>query len=391
MSNLNVNDTLMTIPLDVIRDILLQLPAKPLLRFKCVCKSWYNLINDPSFIRRHVEQSLATQSNLHFVIRTPMLHLADFDTFDNPVELDYPFKNSSDGGGEIVGSCNGLFCLWNYDYGLSLFLYNPTTQTHKILPDLPIIAPFSFRLSKFDIGFGYDNISEDYKCVRILQNHDKEAGSVESEVMVYSLKSDSWRRGPDVPYYFHYHNGLGNTALLNETVHWVGDNGDRIALPIVAFNLRDETFSSIPLPDFDAQWNAGMFVGVLDGFLCLSVSYVDNFDVWVMKEYGVAASWTCLFSVDKRTIIEHLERPIFYSLNRKELFVRICLLKVAAINLETLQIRDVKVAGFHKCVDAHVCVENLLMLKDVVVDVPVGEENQGQKKSKRRKRRKHRR
>ncbi|KAK4727087.1 hypothetical protein R3W88_032004 [Solanum pinnatisectum] len=44
-------------PEDLIREILLKLPVKALLRFKCVCKNWYTLIKNPCFIREHLNFS----------------------------------------------------------------------------------------------------------------------------------------------------------------------------------------------------------------------------------------------------------------------------------------------------------------------------------------------
>ena len=43
------------IPEDVVVDILLRLPVKSLLRFKCVRKNWCALIKSPSFIREHFQ------------------------------------------------------------------------------------------------------------------------------------------------------------------------------------------------------------------------------------------------------------------------------------------------------------------------------------------------
>ncbi|XP_021853486.2 F-box protein CPR1-like isoform X2 [Spinacia oleracea] len=51
-------------------------------------------------------------------------------------------------------------------------------------------------------------------------------------------------------------------------------------------------------------WDMRVGLGILDGCLCLSISYNkvcdSDFDVWVMKEYGVAESWTKLISIAKR-------------------------------------------------------------------------------------------
>ncbi|KAL9227947.1 hypothetical protein vseg_003578 [Gypsophila vaccaria] len=348
---------------DVITDILLRLPAKSLLRFKSVCNAWYDLITDPDFARLHLQRSMATQTNVHFVIKTPKLHLADFDSFENPVVLNYPLRNLMHKGAEIVGSCNGLLCIWHMDRSLSLYLYNPTTQTHKSLPTLPINTPFNYNGMNFSFGFGYDSVSREYKCVRILQSLDNETGHFQSEVMLYSLKTDRWTKGPDVPYYFIYPK-LCASALLDETIHWLGESTERVHLPIVAFSLRDETFSSIMLPTLKTELVGSMYLGVLEGCLCLSVNYFNYYEVWVMEEYGVAETWIRWFTIHKGEGYDILERPICYSLSRNELFYRQVQLMVVSICMDTLKTSPVQVAGFRVCWDAHPCVENLLTLPE---------------------------
>ena len=52
MSSVMVNG----FPEDVLMDIFARLPVKSLLQFRCVCKSWCNLMKDPIFVTKHVNQ-----------------------------------------------------------------------------------------------------------------------------------------------------------------------------------------------------------------------------------------------------------------------------------------------------------------------------------------------
>ncbi|XP_074321225.1 F-box protein CPR1-like [Silene latifolia] len=350
-----------TFPIDLLTEILLLLPAKTLLRCAVVCKLWYHLIRDLHFVNLHLQRSLATKTNLHFVIRTPMLHLTDFDTFENIRELDYPFKHPEHGGVDVVGTCNGLLCLLESEY-FQLIIYNPTTQTNRLLPWLPVEEQLAYPHGRFNFGFGFDTVSQDYKCVRIGQTYSSDPDSYYCRVMVYSFNNHSWRRGPDVPYFFYNH--YRSDALLHETMHWVGagSGDDRMPRPIVAFSLQDESFSSLTLPEFNAEHYSSLTVQVLDGCLCFLVSYLGDCDVWIMEEYGVSGSWKKLFKVVLRIFIEHVDRIICYSSSGKGLFVRISPLQVAYLDLETMETTNVKVADFFRCLDAHLCVENLLML-----------------------------
>ena len=52
---------------DIITEILLRVPAKSLIRFRCVCKSWRALISDPSFVQNHLRRVSPSHSNLLLV------------------------------------------------------------------------------------------------------------------------------------------------------------------------------------------------------------------------------------------------------------------------------------------------------------------------------------
>lgn len=351
-------------PKDIVIDILLRLPAKSILRFKRVSKLWYQIINDPYFINLHLQRH-----KLYIVFRisrTSVLHLCDFDTFNNPTELGYPFKDLATGV-NIEGSCRGLLCISKETYPFTIIFYNPTTQTHKTLPSMPIKSPFRYYgdngLANYHLGFGYDPKSEDYKCVMILLRLVDQLGSFKSQVKVYSLRADSWTRGAqDVPYFFHCRNT--NSAHLGGIVHWYIEDDDAIPLQIVSYNLGDESFGSVPLPNnVGDRPHRDTHLGVVDECLCLTVNYVDDCDVWIMKEYGVLESWTRVFKIDKVVHFEVL-RPIFFLKNRKQLLVNFPWCNVSSVDLENWKITKFKLRGLRELESAHICLENLLMLKD---------------------------
>ncbi|KAK2665723.1 hypothetical protein Ddye_004297 [Dipteronia dyeriana] len=47
------------IPENIIREILLRLPAISLFRFRCVCKDWYQIIVDSDFSVSHIQKSIS--------------------------------------------------------------------------------------------------------------------------------------------------------------------------------------------------------------------------------------------------------------------------------------------------------------------------------------------
>jgi hypothetical protein len=73
----------------VLDEILIRLPVKSLLRFKCVSKAWRTAISDPSFIRTHLQLSASRWQQDPSLLITP-------HTLDGVVQgEDWPMNFSS--------------------------------------------------------------------------------------------------------------------------------------------------------------------------------------------------------------------------------------------------------------------------------------------------------
>ncbi|XP_031121316.1 F-box protein CPR1-like [Ipomoea triloba] len=110
----------------------------------------------------------------------------------------------------ILGSCHWLLCLDNGDED-SIVLWNPTTWKYLISP---LSGSKISRDQNVLYGFGYDNVSDDYKVLRIAESYD-----CESEVKVFSVKSNSWRKIHCFPHYLKYERAHGVQAT--GALHWV--------------------------------------------------------------------------------------------------------------------------------------------------------------------------
>ncbi|GMY35337.1 F-box protein CPR1 [Fagus crenata] len=157
-------------------------------------------------------------------------------SLDRAIELDHPLKTPHLGT-EILGSCNDLLCLYNGEE--DVVLWNPSTRKYKKLP--VTIMEFQhdgFCVCQFVIyGFVYDEKSDDYKVVRLVQFYADDNDLWEYEVKVYSLKNDSWNRVQDCPYYLRYKRGYG--MLASGALRWVVNpkaESDKTNL-ILAFDL----------------------------------------------------------------------------------------------------------------------------------------------------------
>ncbi|XP_026390904.1 F-box protein At3g07870-like [Papaver somniferum] len=136
-----------------------------------------------------------------------------------------------------------------------------------------------------------------------------------SRVEIYTLGSDSWKTSMScIPYKL---SGEEPGVFVNGALHWLANtftsNNNYKPRVIVSFDLEEEIFKEIPLPeevrmdDFDYR-----FVDVLRGCLCLlcSVSKV-GFVIWEMKNYGVRKSWTKLYKTDPQLMMA-LDIPTYH-------------------------------------------------------------------------------
>ncbi|XP_062027477.1 F-box/kelch-repeat protein At3g23880-like [Rosa rugosa] len=289
----------------VIVEILSWLPAKSLLRFRCVCKPWRALFSDPYFIRRHLSRINTKTNNSYslFVKEISTFRSMDCEALfkysshdDGPVlsrELDFPILDVPFEFYyiDIIGSCNGLICLlldWNTSV---IMLWNPCTRESKVLPQ-----PSIKNLPKF-YGFGYDSTTDDYK---VIVGSFSSTSSYEYVVVAYTLKTGSWRKLQSLNQNFRV---LWHGCLVNEALHWVLDERDEdhrvIASKLVSFDLAEEKFHEIAspyCPNPIARSNLVARVGNISNSLTLYSRPIStraglDFRMWVMKEYGVEKSW----------------------------------------------------------------------------------------------------
>lgn len=309
-------NTLPLLPLEVIREILLRLPVKSLLRFKCVSKSWLSLISDPQFGVSHYdlaatpthrilmrsndfyaqsidsnapfidsgEGSLCLLRAVHLLLPPPSPpRIPDFFHFDD-------FRNQP----HILGSCRGFILLY-YERSDDLILWNPSIGVHKQLPHFQ----YDNITREFLYGFGYDPSKDDYLITIIPFSS---SFSAEIETHVFSFKTASWN---SVLVNFPY-SDPGNClavragSLVNETLHWLVLPKEKKVLVILAFDQVHRSFSEISLLDHLSTEKCRVCgLRVMGGCLgvCYSVEGSGTTEIWVMKEYKVQSSWTKLIVV----------------------------------------------------------------------------------------------
>ncbi|RXH83738.1 hypothetical protein DVH24_005991 [Malus domestica] len=243
--------------------ILPRLPSKSLMRFKCVCKSWSSLVQNPSFADAH--QSLHRNKLTHLLLTiwdtatrqqhflsvqinqdgspTPAIHLLNLPTMSN----DHRLYNAQ--------STNGLVCLYlsntlSRDHTLAYldppnFIFNPCTRESIILPH----ASPAYCTSHVTYHFGFSPLTNEYKVLQVqtFRPHDSIPTDLTFMFKIFKLGTSLWRRlEVDL-------NHLAFDPLecpfkvqgvcINGAIHWMHWKEN-----VVVFDIGDEKFRVIPLP-----------------------------------------------------------------------------------------------------------------------------------------------
>ncbi|XP_058090293.1 putative F-box/kelch-repeat protein At1g13200 [Magnolia sinica] len=316
----------MSLPQDIIIEILVRLPVKSLIRFKCVSKAWYDLIIDPSFVDAHLHHSKSIPG---FIVETP-IPLEKFDEIVTDIDFDPSFVDTqfdrSEYGPESVtespvlnkinfdpfffevkatpknnksyfvdmgrsigdltlisASCDGLILLESMStYGL-FYICNPATHEWMCL-GRHIDPPQGFHIW----GLAFDPTISKYKAIRTCADWGRQEIC---EIITIEENFNSWREvrvpQPHHPRFF-------PPVFANSSLYWmihhrdIPDMKGSLAYDlqskghILAMDVSEETFHLIPHPECKSGSYTLLEMG---GLLCFAnqVSHT-QLDLWVLKD-----------------------------------------------------------------------------------------------------------
>ncbi|PRQ48188.1 putative F-box domain-containing protein [Rosa chinensis] len=285
---------------DIIVNILTRLPVKSLIRFTSVSKRLHSIIlSDPKFALSQLtaarQQKTLSRRLLVSTETLPLesLHLGDTASFGEPLsvrKLSFPFQPQPGGSVKLLGSCNGL--VFVAVDNKSLHIWNPSIGFLKQLPDPGF--PLDDNVLPY-YAVGYLSAADDYKV--LVASCDFWLGEI--EVKMFSSRTHIWQR-IESPCRSDFRLFRGQGTLSNDAFHWLSyrDDDEEEEHEIVSFDLQEEVFQRMPLPNFDHDGKTYTSLGVCGGCLCVSrypKGAWDSIDLWVMREYGVNGSWIMLF------------------------------------------------------------------------------------------------
>ncbi|KAH1139534.1 hypothetical protein GYH30_028766 [Glycine max] len=309
--------SLPVLPYDLIWEILLRVPVRSLILFKCVCKSWKTLISDPQFAKDHLCISTADPNMTHQ--RIVARHHRDILSFSvqsllqNPSNPAKPHSWRMSHKYCIVGSCNGLLCLSRFKHGYCrLRLWNPCTGLKS--------KRLSIGFYPVDItfhGLGYDHVNHRYKLLAGVVDY------FETQTKIYSFGSDSSTliQNQNLPREPIRMQG----KFVSGTLNWIIEKGtsDDHQWVILSLDMVTETFGEVFLPKCveDSEKICHPILGVSRD--CLFVCFLDSkkahWSVLMMKEYGVRDSWTKLLMTPHISIFRtQYLYPLFETLRISE-------------------------------------------------------------------------
>ncbi|CAL5391640.1 unnamed protein product [Camellia sinensis] len=198
-----------------------------------------------------------------------------------------------------------MLCLCDDYFGDThhIVLWNPSIRKSVTLP-MPCEpqGPYMFVL-----GFGAHPMTHEYKVVRIVyeKEHIKRF-KVPPKVELYTQGIGLWREIDSAaapPYCIVEF--MWSQAFVNGAVHWVAYDPSVVGgfrNLIVSFDMVSKAFSKMMLPPALAGRRPTCLsiklFGVSLAVFCGAEMGRTSCYTWVMKEYGVAESWTKLFSIN---------------------------------------------------------------------------------------------
>ncbi|XP_047949544.1 putative F-box protein At1g33530 [Salvia hispanica] len=270
------------------------LSIRNIVRCKCVCKSWRDLIKEDD----EFATSCTPKPCLAFVHENEGFNICN-EACEPHFQFDLPPPYSQYPTHEhhrrvVIDSTSGLLLVWDgvrIDCS-ALFICNPMTLEFVELPPLPT--------SRCIFGFGVSNLNRKFKIL---------CCELSGSCHVYTLGGEGAWRSIDAPpsrLRLSVLVSRDTAAFLNGNLHWlaIGEN----YLFICCFNLETELFSCFSLPHGeDSGSNDGKLqLRVLEDRLCLcSNLFSDNrIVIWRMNDYGNDKAWVEFLSSPK--MIERL-------------------------------------------------------------------------------------
>ncbi|XP_010480609.1 PREDICTED: putative F-box protein At3g52320 [Camelina sativa] len=253
---MTLTTALLEIPEELLIEILIRLPAKSLMRFKCVSKIWLSLITSryltnrflkPSPRRRFLTYCMGSETHGEYALLTSSNH-DHSDTSVSVVDKDLAIQTL--GGGRLVSSVRGLLCFKN---GRRVRICNLNTRQ---VVELPTIKEEN-NFEKVLFYFGHDPVNDEYEVLTTVWDVTYEEERVmRSEHQVLVLGAGAWwKKGQCHILHRPFHSSCHGVITVNGVLYYRAWN-DANKCVVMSFNLTSEDLDVWVLEDAGkSQWS----------------------------------------------------------------------------------------------------------------------------------------
>ncbi|KAI5678737.1 hypothetical protein M9H77_09687 [Catharanthus roseus] len=266
-----------SIPEDIIFNILKELPVKSLLRFKCVCKQWRSITEDPYFVDSHRIRSHVRPGGINILSCEDNRPSNIFYLINPDGLLPLPIPKEIYGSGvdywKKPQQVEGLVC-----FGDS-HIWNPSTRKCIILPPPP---PNTKRCI-----LGFDTSNKKYKvlgigCTCIRMNKEELEQIIEANICTLGQTS-CWRKLDGFPEKF---DSIRGWCCVGGVIYCMFTN------TILAFGLSQEKFHMLPFPDdFVDNGNISSMIIEVKGRLGLFGFNGISYAIWTLEDFENNKYW----------------------------------------------------------------------------------------------------
>ncbi|XWS66120.1 hypothetical protein CRYUN_Cryun05aG0172900 [Craigia yunnanensis] len=301
-------------PADMLTEIVLKLPVKSIIRFKCVSKTWCDLFKNPSFASQHL--SLSKKNNYLLVDYHDsnnedkvVMHLFVYQTLVSYHDLHQQLPNHFTDMHISFCVYNGLFCLPDRITS-RITLWNPATREFRILPECNQNIPPKVENCRHILGFGLDPLSDDYKVIYIRTYVDREKKRRGRHHAIYRMSTDAWRvlEEDDVRFFKDLHICPNySNACVNGVYYWQVSkllHSGLLDYKVLAFHLGTEVFQLIQSP----LSGHGKLLPLQDDRISIwDTERIERSErsneIWVLNDEG---HWTKLLKIDPLLKVERM-------------------------------------------------------------------------------------
>ncbi|KAG7656001.1 F-box domain [Arabidopsis suecica] len=287
------------IPFDLTVEILTRLPAKSLMKFKCVSKLWSSIIHNQSFIDSFYSISSTRprfivafsngsfpsdkEKRLFIFSSSHEGHESSSSVISN-LDTTIPSLTVSNNLASRCVSVNGFIACSLYT---RFTICNPSTRQVIVLPILPSGRAPDMRST----CIGYDPVDDQFKALALISSRIPNKDST-VEHLVLTLKGDkknySWRQiqgNNNIPPY----SPVTMRVCINGVVYYgAWTPRQSMNAVIVCFDVRSEKITFIKTPKDVVRWCNDSILMEYKGKLASIVrnrySRFDTFDLWVLED-----------------------------------------------------------------------------------------------------------